>query len=234
MVPLRCILAEWQLVRARVVRSRLGVWLLLLGAGFAWLGGVGGGRGVGADLAPVVLRVGMLGAILCVAFCAGGDADRTSLALTLTHPTTPAAVALGRWLAALTAASVPMLACTAVVATQRGATGTDAVAAALAGLSASGAVAACTLLAVWVGGNALAGVLFVYVAVLSAVQPAALRGLFASGPLRSIGVGILEVAPSLWRYRRLAAGEWSAWVHALAWVVAGVWLASVVARRRFR
>lgn len=232
MTPLRCVLAEWQLVRARLVRSRLGLWLLLLGAGFAWLGS----RGAGTDLTPIALRVGTLGAILCVAFCAGGDADRAALALTLTHPTTPAAAALGRWLAALTAATIPMLASTAFVAVQRGSDGTAAAAAALAGLGASGAVAACTLLAVWVGGNALAGVLFVYVAVLSAVQPAALRGLFASGPLRSIGIGILEVTPSLWRYRHLAAGEGErdAWLHAVAWVVAGVGLASVVARRRFR
>src|SRR2546428_8552617 len=101
---LRCVLAEWQLVRARLVRSRLGIWLLLLGAGGAWL------AARGASLTVLAPQIAMLGAVLGVAFTVGSDADRAALALTLTHPTTPLAVAAGRWLAAVTAARLLLLA----------------------------------------------------------------------------------------------------------------------------
>src|SRR5207247_906641 len=88
---LRCALAEWQLARTRLVRSRLGLWLLLL---------VGGLVLVARHPVILALDTGMLAAVLAVAFTAGADSDRAALALTLTHPTTPLAVALGRWLAA--------------------------------------------------------------------------------------------------------------------------------------
>src|SRR5207245_2754662 len=94
-----CVLAEWQLLRSRLVRSRLGIWLLLLGAAGVWLAARGGPLTV---LAP---HVGMLGAVLGVAFTAGSDADRAALSLILTHPTTPLPLAAGRRLAALPAAS---------------------------------------------------------------------------------------------------------------------------------
>ena len=99
-----CVLAEWQIVRARLLRSRLGLWLLLLGTGFAWLA-AGGDR---ETLVRLALRTGMLSAILCVAFSAGSDSDRAALAVTLTHPTTPLALAAGRWLAACVAAVLVM------------------------------------------------------------------------------------------------------------------------------
>src|SRR2546426_9236369 len=76
---LRCVLAEWQLVRARLVRSRLGIWLLLLGAGGAWL------AARGASLTVLAPQIAMLGAVLGVAFTVGSDADRAAIALTLTR-----------------------------------------------------------------------------------------------------------------------------------------------------
>src|SRR5437773_2209337 len=88
---LRCALAEWQLARTRLVRSRLGLWLLLL---------VGGLVLVARHPVILALDTGMLAAVLAVAFTAGADSDRAALALTPTHPTTPLAVALRRWLAA--------------------------------------------------------------------------------------------------------------------------------------
>lgn len=207
MVPLCCIVAEWQLVRARLVRSRLGLWLLLLAAVTSgWRNGVR--RSSSLFLA---LAVGMEAAVLCVAFCAGSDADRAALALTLTHPTTPAALAWGRWLAALTAAAILMLGCLA---------------------AAAGAVAACALLAVWVGGNTCAGVLFLYIALASPLAPEGLRQLSVPGPLRSLGVAILDLLPGVWRYRRLAGGEPGAWLHVALWVVVAVPLAGAIARRR--
>src|SRR3989441_3669540 len=100
----RCVLAEWQLLRARLVRSRLGLWLLLLGGGGAWL------ATRGAPLTILAPHLAMLGAVLGVAFSVGSDVDRAAVALTLTHPTTPLAVAAGRWLAAVTAAGILLLA----------------------------------------------------------------------------------------------------------------------------
>ena len=35
---IRCIGAEWLVVRARLLRTRLGMWLLLLAGAFAWAG----------------------------------------------------------------------------------------------------------------------------------------------------------------------------------------------------
>ena len=39
---LRCVLAEWALVRPRLLRTRLGACLVLLGAALIWLGNRGG------------------------------------------------------------------------------------------------------------------------------------------------------------------------------------------------
>src|SRR5207249_74026 len=75
---LRCVLAEWQLLRARLVRSRLGLWLLLLSGGGAWL------ATRGAPLTILAPHLAMLGAVLGVAFSVGSDVDRAAVALTLT------------------------------------------------------------------------------------------------------------------------------------------------------
>src|SRR6266487_3744790 len=111
---LRCVLAEWQLLRARLVRSRLGLWLLLLGGGGVWL------ATRGAPLTILAPHLAMLGAVLGVAFSVGSDVDRAAVALTLTHPTTPLAVAAGRWLAAVTAAGILLLAFLCVAAARGG------------------------------------------------------------------------------------------------------------------
>ena len=230
MAFLHCVLAEWQIVRARLLRSRLGVWLLLLGAGLGWLA-VGAGRD---PLLALALRSGMLSAILCVAFSAGSGLDRAALAVTLTHPTTPLAVAAGRWLAACIAASLVMLASVFAVAVLRGADLVAFTRAVAAGTGAAAAAAGCALLAVWLGGNALAGALFLHVAVLSVLSPRGLDFLTSSPLIRGVGAAVLEVGPSLWRYRGLAFGESGAWLHAAAWVVGGVVLAATVIARRGR
>lgn len=228
MIPLRGVLAEWQLVRARLVRSRLGLWLLLLEVGFVWLA-LGSGNGV---LAPLALRTAMLAAVLGVAFTAGSAADRAALALTLTHPTTPVAVAAGRWLAAVTPAVLVTLGGSVVAALARGWEVTDVVRAALPLAGAAGAVAACALLAVWVAGNGLAAILFFYIALVGGLTPTDLAQRFEPGVVRSLGAALLSFAPSPWRYDRLAAAAAGAWLHAAAWVVSGVGLASFVLRRR--
>ncbi len=146
---LRCVLAEWQLLRSRLVRSRLGIWLLLLGAGGVWLAARGG------PLTLLAPHVAMLGAVLGVAFTAGSDADRAALSLILTHPTTPLAVAVGRWLAAVTAAGTLVLALLFVAgAVSSGPPGLLVRAGAAAG-GAAAAAAGCALVAGAAGGNAL-------------------------------------------------------------------------------
>src|SRR2546428_3385726 len=148
---LRCVLAEWQLVRARLVRSRLGIWLLLLGAGGAGL------AARGASLTVLAPQIAMLGAVLGVAFTVGSDADRAAIALTLTHPTTPLAVATGRWLAAVTAAGIVVLALLFVAGAQSSLPTGAVVRAAVAGFGAAAGAAGCALLVVARGGNAVAG-----------------------------------------------------------------------------
>ncbi len=228
MHALRCVLAEWQLLRARLLRSRLGLWLLLLGAGAAWLAA----HASTADLPALALAVAMLGAVLGVAFAAGSDADRASLLLTLTHPTSPLAVATGRWLAAVTAATCLLVAWLFVAGARDGFIGLDFVRVAIAGAAAAAAIAAGTLVAVWSVGNALAGVLFLYIGVLSTLSPDALRSTAPPSALRSVVVAVLELLPGVWRYHGLTAGDTAAWGHAALWVATGVPLAALVLRRR--
>lgn len=157
---LRCVLAEWQLVRARLVRSRLGLWLLLL----ALAGAVLVARSPAPDPVAIAIRVAMLGAVLGVSFAAGSDADRAALTLTLTHPTSPAAVAVGRWLAAVTAAALAPLAVVATTIALGEAPAGVVRHAALTGLAGAAGTAAVTLPGVWLGGNAVAVALFLYIA----------------------------------------------------------------------
>jgi len=123
------VLAEWALVRPRLSRTRYGICLLFLGAALVWLGHARGG----ADALTIALHAGALAAVLGVAFAAGSSADRAALAIALAHPTTPLALACGRWLAAVLPAAGLTLVCTTLVGWETGA--------AVAGLAAAGAVA---------------------------------------------------------------------------------------------
>src|SRR3989442_3710081 len=191
---LRCVLAEWQLVRARLVRSRPGIWLLLLGAGGAWL------AARGASLTVLAPQLAVLGAVLGLAFPVGSDADRAALALTLTPPTTPLGGAAGRWLAAVTAAGILVLALLFVAGAQSSLPPGAVVRAAVAGFGAAAGAAGCALLAVARGGNALAGALLLYIAVPSIVSADAPRGAHQPPPGTWSGLAILEVLPGVWRY----------------------------------
>jgi len=225
---LRCVLAEWQLVRARLVRSRLGIWLLLLGAGGAWL------AARGASLTVLAPQIAMLGAVLGVAFTVGSDADRAAIALTLTHPTTPLAVATGRWLAAVTAAGIVVLALLFVAGAQSSLPAGAVVRAAVAGFGAAAGAAGCALLVVARGGNALAGALLLYIAVPSVLSADALRVAQQPGAVTWIGIAILELLPGGWRYDALATGDPAGWAHATAWAAGGVVLAARLLARRAR
>ena len=224
MLALRSALVEWQVVRARLVRTRLGVWLLALALSALALPGP-----VDAHSAA---RVGLLAAALAVAFGAGSDADQAALPLSLTHPTTPAAVAAGRALSAMIVADAVVLAVVAGLAWRHGEFGVRLGAAALAGFAAAAAGAGCALAAAWTLGNALVGALFVYFALLSALPPSGLAPLFGSHPLVAAGGVLLRVLPGTWRAAPLAAGEPGAWLHALAWAAGGTALGALRLGRR--
>ena len=205
-------------------------YFFLIGAGFGWLATNGAAGGLVAQ----ALRVGMLAAILGIAFCAGSDVDRAAIALTLTHPTTPFAVAAGRCAAAAVAAGLIVLASVTGAAALLDSPLAEVLRAAAAGVGAATATAGCAFLLVWVGGNALTGVLFVHVALVSVLSPVGLAHLTASPIIRAIGGTVLSVGPSLWRYRGLAYGDVLAWMHALAWTGGGVLLGAIMIGRRSR
>src|SRR5262245_59051699 len=102
MHTIRCLVAEWDVVRARLVHTRLGVWLVLLAVAFIW------SAQDEVFLTAVAVRTGLAAGVFCVAFAIGSDADRRALRTTLTHPTTPFALASGRWVAATIAAAIPV------------------------------------------------------------------------------------------------------------------------------
>src|SRR5260370_41992427 len=102
---LRCVHAEFLLVSPRLLRTRLGVALLALGVTLVWL------RRYGLDPLTVVLQAGALGAVVGSAGVVGHKSDRAALTTALTHPTTPLAVAAGRWLAIVLPAAALADAC---------------------------------------------------------------------------------------------------------------------------
>ena len=215
---LRCVFAEWALVRPRLLRTRLGACLLLLGATLVWLGNRG------ADPLAVALHAGALGGVLSAAFAAGSSADRAAFAIALAHPTTPLAVACGRWLSAVIPAAGLTIACTALVRWEWDA--------AAAGLAAAAAVAACALAAVLVAGAGAALPLFLFMALAGAAPPEAIVGVAEPGALRLAVASALELGPALWRYREVAGGDAGALLHAATWAALGVVLSSALVRRR--
>ena len=220
------VLAEWPLLRVRLVRTRLGVWLLLLTSALMWLER----HAPAPDPLATALAAGALAAVLAVAYLAGSGADRMALVLVLGHPTTPRAVAVGRWLAATGGAALVVLACSVHSAWTTGAVAAS-LGAALAGLAVAAAIAACTLALVWTGGNALAGVCFLYLALLGSIPPEALIGHADPGAARLAVATLLELVPGQWRYRGVAVGDVEAAVHAAAWVGIGLAIAEWRAAR---
>ena len=217
---LRCVLAEWALVRPRLVRTRFGPSLVLLGVALVWLGHHG------ADPLAVALHAGALGSVLGAAFAIGSTADRAALAIALGHPTTSLAVAAGRWLAAVLPAFGLTVACSLAVGWR---TPT-----AVAGLVAAGAVAGCALTAVLLAGTGAALALFICMALAGALPPEAIVGVVDPGVVRIAVASSLELGPALWRYREVANGSVGAVVHAAAWAALGVVVASGVVRRKAR
>lgn len=216
---LRCVHAEFFAVSPRLTRTRVGLALLSLGVSLMWL------RAHGFDHLTIVLQAGALGSILCAAGIAGHMNDRATLTTVLTHPTSPLAIAAGRWLATTLPALLLALLCTAVIG--------GTVGALAAALCAAAAVGSCALLVVLPLGNGAALMLFLFMAIAGTVPPERLVGLAHPGILRVIAAGALELGPALWHYRDIGAGEVGAIAHAVAWTGLGVLLASAwIARSR--
>lgn len=216
---LQCVLAEWALVAPRFTRTRLGLTLLALAVSLLWLGA----RGL--DPFTITLLAGSLAAIVAAAGVAGGENERRALTTSLSHPTTPLAVAAGRWVALVAPAGLLAITATAAVEWNP--------AHALAGMIAAGAVGACALALVTALGNAAAAGLFLFVALAGTVAPERLVALAHPGFVRLAAASAIELGPALWHYRDIATGDWGALAHALAWTGLGVLLAGAfVARRR--
>lgn len=216
---LRCVHAECLLVLPRLTRTRLGLSLLALGATLVWL------STRGLDPLTAALQAGALGVIIAAAAIAGSESDRAALTIALTHPTTPLAVATGRWLAIVAPAAVLTIACTTTMGFHFGAL--------MAGLAAAAAVGACALSIVLLVGNGAAAVLFLFMAVAGTVAPERLIDLARPGVVRLTAASALELGPALWHYRDIVSGDLGAVLHALAWTGLGILLASgAIARRR--
>lgn len=217
---LRGIRAEWPLLRIRLLRTRLGLWLVLVVVSSLWLERTA----PAPDPLTTILRAGALAAVLCVGYLAGSSPDRWALVLPLLHPFTLGTVTLGRWCAATGGAALVVLAIAAHAAWTTGAVPAS-LGAALAGLATAGAVGACALALVWSGGNVLAGLLFVWLALVGGAPPESLIGVSHPGPTRLLLAVVQEVVPTPWRYRAIATGDPGAALHAAAWVLLGLLLA---------
>ena len=216
---LRCVHAEFLAVIPRLTRTRLGLALVSLAVSLIWL------RSRGFDPLTLLLQTGALGSVVGTAGMAGHPTDRAALATALTHPTTPLAIAAGRWLAVV----LPVAALTVVCAAVVGGT----MVALAAGLLAAAAVAGCALAVVQPLGNGAALPLFLCMAIAGTVAPERLVDLARPGLLRLTAASVLELGPALWHYRGIATGEWDAVLHALAWAGLGILVAGAfIARGR--
>src|SRR6266852_3118759 len=216
---LRCVLADFLLVSPLLTRTRLVISLLALGATLVWL------SARGFDALTVTLQAGALGAILGAAAIVGNEEDRAALKTALTHPTTPLAIATGRWLAIVLPASVLVMVCVTAIGWR-----TDAV---LAGVVATAAVGSFALAVVLPLGRGAALALFLFMAVAGTIPPERLVDLARPGMARLAAAGAMELGPALRHYRDIATGDASAVLHAFAWTGLGILLASAaIARRR--
>lgn len=216
---IHCVFAEWALVAPRFTRTRLGISLFALGATLVWLGA----RGL--DSVTEALLAGSLGAIVAACGVAGTEHERGALRTALGHPTTPLAIATGRWIALVAPATLLVVVCTA-------ANGWDP-ALAFAGCVAAAAVGSCALAVVIPLGNAAASGLFLFMALAGAIAPERLVAIANPGFVRVAAASALELGPALWHYRDIATGDLGALVHAVAWTGLGVLIASAcIARHR--
>src|SRR3989454_7531636 len=121
--------------------------------------------------------------------------DRAALTTALTHPTTPLAIATGRWLAIVLPAAVLVMVCTTAIGWR-----TDAV---LTGMVATAAVGSFALAVVLPLGRGAALALFLFMAVAGAISPERLGDLARPRMARPAAARAVEVWPALWAYRAI-------------------------------
>ena len=217
---LRCVHAEFLLVFPRLTRTRLGISLLALGTTLVWL------STHALDALTVTLQAGALGAILGAAAIVGDESDRAALTTALTHPTTPLAIATGRWLAIVVPASALVIVCATAIGWR-----TEIV---LAGVIATAAVGSFALAVVLPLGRGVALALFLFMGVAGTIPPERLVDLARPGVVRLTAASAMELGPALWHYRDIATGDFGAVIHALAWTGLGLLLAAAFTDRRLR
>ena len=205
---LRSALSEWPFLRIRLLRTRLGVWLLLLLVVVLRLDRTA----VVRDPLAAVLLVASGGATLCSGYLAGTGADRLALTVALLHPRSALAVAVGRWLAATAGATVLVL----VAALHTG------LGIAVAGFLTAATMSAWTLALAWSGGNVLVGAWLIWLALAAGGSPESVLAHPHPGAGRTAVAVALELLPALWRYRGIADGDPGAVAHAAAWLVIGL------------
>jgi hypothetical protein len=199
------------------------VFLLALSAVLVWLS-----RRGSMDSLTVSLHAGALSAVLTAAFAVGSATERAALRIVLSHPTSPLAVATGRWLGTLVLASLVTVGCAVSPFVNA------SVAATLAGIVTAAAVAGCALPLMLAAGRGAAIVLFLVMAVAGAVAPERLIDFAEPGLVRLTAASALELGPALWHYRDIATGDVAPVLHATAWAGLGVLLASAVISRQRR
>ena len=216
---LHCAHAEFLLVLPRLTRTRLGIALVALATTLVWL------SAHAFDALTVTLQAGALGAILGAAAIIGDEGDRAALTTALTHPTTPLAIATGRWLAIVVPAWVLVMICATATGWR-----TDGV---VAGIIATAAVGSFALALVLQLGRGGALALFLFMAVAGTIPPERLVDLARPGLVRLIAAGAMELGPALWHYRDIVAADGGAILHALAWTGLGILLAQwLISRSR--
>lgn len=218
-------LAEWRPAAVLVRRTRLGLWLAaIVACGIAL-------AGPPTLLLPgLSLAVALTAAVTAAHALAGREAGRAS-ALTLRHPASPVALAVGRWLlVALIAAAVTALVSLPAAWRLGLAWGDGARATAVAGCAAL-PVAACALAAARLGRGVLEWLFLAHLLLVSSIVPGTLR-LLPGGVLRDLTRAALVTLPAVWRYRLLAGGDGVAWLHALSWTAAGLLVTAESLRRR--
>lgn len=223
-------LAETSLLPGRLLRTGLGLRLLVLSGGLWWLQH----GDPAADPVGIAVLAGTLGAVMCIDGLAASKGDRAALAHRLLQPTSPAAISVGRWFGALGGASLLVFLLSGYGAWSTTGTAVSA-AATLAGVCAAVATSAVALAAVLIGGHPAAGMALLWFLVVSPASPETILGLGHHGTSANILASLLEVAPSVWRYRGIATGDVRAMLHAIAWGGSGLaiatWRVSRLGRR---
>ncbi len=217
---LHCVHAEFLLVSPRLTRTRLGISLLALGTTLVWL------HAHALDALTITLQAGALGAVIGAAAIVGDVADRGALTTALTHPTTPLAIATGRWLGIVLPAATLVMVCGASIGWR-----TDLI---VAGTLAAAAVGGFALALVLFLGRSAALALFFFMAVAGTIPPERLIDLARPGVVRLAAASAMELGPALWHYRDISRADWGAIFHALAWTGLGILLGAAFIVRRHR